>query len=126
MCFAMPDVCKTPTPGGPVPMPYPNMAQLMQASQGTCSQKVKVMNKPVATLKTEIPMSSGDEAGTAGGVVSGRNKGPVKFLKGSMKVSVEGSPPVYHTCMAGQNGSNANAPSGTQISPSQVKVLVGM
>ncbi len=24
--IAFPDVCKTPTPGGPVPIPYPNIA----------------------------------------------------------------------------------------------------
>ena len=31
-CFAFPDTCKTPTPGGPVPIPYPNIAMVNQAS----------------------------------------------------------------------------------------------
>ena len=25
LCIAFPDVCKTPSPGGPVPVPYPNI-----------------------------------------------------------------------------------------------------
>ena len=25
VCIAFPDVCKTPSPGGPVPVPYPNI-----------------------------------------------------------------------------------------------------
>jgi hypothetical protein len=28
------------------------------------------------------------------------------------------------TCMFGQNGSSANVPAGTQVAPSQAKVLV--
>ena len=37
---AFPDVCKTPTPAGPVPIPYPNIAQTAQAKQQ--AKKVKV------------------------------------------------------------------------------------
>ena len=33
IAFAFPDVCQTPVPGSsPVPIPYPNIAQLDQAS----------------------------------------------------------------------------------------------
>jgi len=28
-----PDVCKTPSPGGPIPIPYPNIAKSSDASQ---------------------------------------------------------------------------------------------
>jgi hypothetical protein len=124
-CAAFPDVCKTPTPGGPVPIPYPNIAMLTQASGGTLSSKVKIVGKKAATTKTEISMSSGDEPGTIGGVVSNKFKGPAKFKKGSSKVKVEGSPIVHVTSMIGQNGvSNANHPAGVQVAPSQTKVLV--
>lgn len=124
-CDAFPDTCKTPAPPGPpVPVPYPNTAMLVQANPGTCSKKVKILNQPAVTLQTMIPMTSGDEAGAAGGVVSGMIKGPATFKKGSAKVKVEGQPLVFQTCTAAQNGSNANAPMGVQSSPSQAKVLV--
>jgi len=124
-CFAFPDVCKTPTPAGPVPIPYPNIAMLPQGNGGTFSSKVKVENQKVATVKSEILMSSGDEPGTVGGVVSSRFKGPAKFKMGSSKVFVEGAQVVHLTSMIGQNGvSNANIPPGVQVSPSQSKVTV--
>ncbi len=125
-CVAFPDVCKTPTPGGPVPIPYPNMAMLVQGKGGTFSSKVKISNIKVATVKSEIAMSTGDEPGTAGGgVISNRFKGPAKFKLGSSKVSAQGSKVVYHTSMIGQNGvANANHPAGVQVSPSQALVTV--
>ena len=125
-CAGFPDVCKTPTPGGPVPIPYPNIAMLTQAKGSSCSSKVKIINKKTATTKTEISMSSGDEPGNAGGgVISSKFKGPAKFKKGSSKVKVEGSPICHLTSMVGLNGgSNANCPAGVQVAPSQTKVLV--
>lgn len=121
-CLGFPDVCKTPSPGGPVPVPYPNVGMCPQA-KGT-AKKVKFQMKEVVTKKSKIPRSSGDEAGTAGGVVSGMNMGPVAFKKGSSKVKIEGQPCVHLTSMTGHNGSNANMPSGTQVAPSQTKVIV--
>jgi hypothetical protein len=119
------DACKTPTPGGPVPMPYPNFGMVNQAKGNTCSSKVKFMNKKVCTKKTELSMSTGDEAGTAGGgVVSNRFKGPVTFKKGSSKVKAEGQAVVHITSMTGHNGNNANVPAGLQVAPSQTKVKV--
>lgn len=124
-CFAFPDVCKTPSPAGPVPIPYPNLAMPNQASGSTCSSKVKILNKKVCTTKTEISMSSGDEAGTAGGVVSSKFKGAAKYKKGSGKVKVEGAPMVHLLSITAMNGgSNANMPPGFQVAPSQTKVLV--
>jgi hypothetical protein len=126
-CLAFPDACKTPTPGGPVPMPYPNNAQLTQANAGTCSRKVKFMNKNAVVKDTMITMSAGDEAGSAGGgVVSNMFKGPCKFKRGSSKVKAEGKPVCHITSMVGHNGNNANMPAGAQIAPSQTKVLIGM
>ncbi|MFQ5757342.1 MAG: DUF4150 domain-containing protein, partial [Acidiferrobacterales bacterium] len=92
-CAGFPDVCKTPSPAGPVPIPYPNVAMLTQSKGRSCSRRVKILNKKTATVKTEISMSSGDEAGTAGGgVVSNKIKGPARFKKGSSKVKAEGRP----------------------------------
>lgn len=119
------DACKTPSPAGPVPIPYPNLATPAQANGGTCSSKVKFMNKKACTTKTEITMSSGDEGGVAGGgVVSNMIKGTVSYKKGSSKVKAEGEPVVHLTSMTGHNGNNANVPAGAQLAPSQTKVLV--
>ena len=122
-CLAIPDVCKTPAPpAGPVPIPYPNTGMLNQAVK--TSTKVKFCGKEALSTKSEIPRSMGDEAGTAGGVVSGRNMDKVTFKKGSSKVKVEGLPVVYLTSMTAHNGSNANAPCGAVVAPSQVKVII--
>jgi len=121
-CLGAPDVCKTPTPGGPVPVPYPNTAMVNQATKA--SKKVKFVGKPVVIKKSEIPKSMGDEAGTAGGVVSGVNMNKVTYKKCSSKVKAEGSPVAHLTSMTGHNGANANFPAGAQIAPSQTKVLV--
>ena len=123
MCFAFPDVCKTPAPPAPNPVsvPYPNVGMANQAVN--TSTKVKFVSKEAITLKSEIPSSSGDEAGVAGGAVSSVNMQKVQFKKGSSKVKIEGQPCVHLTSATGQNGSNANAV-GCQVVPSQIKVLV--
>lgn len=125
MCMAFPDVCKTPTPVGPVPIPYPNIAQLAMANPATCAVNVLIFNKPAATTLTMILLSSGDEAGCAGGVVSGVFIGPAQFKLGSSVVSIGGAPGVYQGSLIGQNGiGNANAPAGVQVVPSQAIVTV--
>ena len=123
---AMPDVCKTPAPPAPapIPIPYPNVASFTQANPGTCTKKVKIMHQAVITKDTMITMTSGDEPGAAGGVISGVIKGPAKAKKFSMKVKMEGKNVVYHTCVISQSGTNANAPAGVHSVPSQTKVTV--
>ena len=125
-CMAFPDTCKTPTPVGTIPTPYPNTAQLMQANPGTCPTKVTIMNQPPLTKQTIIPATAGDEAGAAGGVVSGAIKGPAQAKTASLKVKIEGNPAVRQGDIWGQNGTNANAPAGIQASPSQSKVTISI
>ncbi len=86
--IAFPDVCKTPTPGGPVPIPYPNVAMSSDLADGT--SKVKFDGKSVAHKKANIKMSTGDEAGSAQGVVSNKIKGKATFVNYSFDVKVEG------------------------------------
>jgi hypothetical protein len=126
-CMGMPDVCLTPAPPSPspVPMPYPNIAMLPQGNPGTASTKVIISGSPGFHKGTMITMTSGDEAGVAGGVMSGMIKGPAQPKLASNKVKYEGQGAVYVTCMFGQNGASANVPAGTQVAPSQTKVLVG-
>lgn len=123
MCQGMPDVCKVPAPPAPpIPTPFPNIAQVPMALQ--TSMKVKFMNMDAVVLNSQIPMSNGDEAGVAGGMISGMNMGPATFKMGSMKVKAEGKPVCSLTSMVGHNGTNANFPAGMQIAPSQAKVMV--
>ncbi len=86
--IAFPDVCKTPTPAGPVPIPYPNIAMSTDTASGT--KKVKMDGNPVCTKDSNFKMSTGDEAGSAGGVVSSKIKGKAEFVSFSFDVKAEG------------------------------------
>lgn len=124
-CMGVPDVCKVPAPPAPfIPTPFPNMAMANQAVPPTCAMKVMIENKFTVVLNTMIAMSSGDEAGTLGGMMSSMIKGPVSYKLGSFKVMAEGKGICTIGAMTSHNGSGpANIP-GAQIAPSQVKVMV--
>lgn len=85
---AAPDVCKVPTPGGPVPTPFVNSAQDSMLDKG--SKKTTIEGNPVALTSSELSTSSGDEPGTAGGLISSKFKGKMTWGSGSMDVKVEG------------------------------------
>ncbi len=86
---AFPDVCKTPSPGGPIPIPYPNIAKSSDAAKG--AKKVKCDGNPICTKSSNFRMSTGDEAGSAGGgVVSNKIKGKAEFVNCSFDVTAEG------------------------------------
>lgn len=89
MFTGFPDACKTPTPGGPIPIPYPNIAQSSQISDG--SSTVKCDGSAIMLKDSKFSTSSGDEAGSAGGgVVTNTNKGKAEFINFSMDVKVDG------------------------------------
>ncbi|MCX7712069.1 MAG: DUF4150 domain-containing protein [Chthoniobacterales bacterium] len=126
ICQAIPDVCKTPTPAGPVPVPYPNIAMLNQCNPSTLAQTVKICGFKAATVLTQTTMSNGDQAGTLGGVVSNTIMGPCQFKLGSMTVKIEGASAAYQgSIVAHNNVSTPNMPAGTQVAPSQTMVTVG-
>lgn len=84
-----PDVCKTPSPAGPVPVPYPNVAKSSDLARGTKS--VTIEGNPAGIASSNIRTSSGDEAGTAGGgLISGKTRGNLKWLRFSLDVKFEG------------------------------------
>jgi hypothetical protein len=120
-CVAFPDVCFVPSAPTPIPTPLPNVAQCCDA-EGTVDT-VLVQNKEVVVESSSIPMSSGDEAGTSGGVVSGTFMGCVKFKTASAKVYAKGKRVVLFGAVTAHNGNNANMPAGQQVAPSQGKVL---
>lgn len=88
--IAFPDVCKTPAPPAPpIPIPYPNIAQSSDTAKG--SKKVKCDGNPICLKDSNFKMSTGDEAGSAGGgVASNKTKGKAEFILYSFDVKVEG------------------------------------
>ena len=74
---APPDVCKTPSPGGPIPIPYVNIAKTRDLADGT--KKVKVDGESAAIDGANLSTSSGDEAGMAGGLISSKNMGKLTW-----------------------------------------------
>jgi Toxin PAAR-like domain len=100
MSTIFPDVCKTPTPAGPVPIPYPNIGQSSNTSSGPTT--VTTDGQMPMTKGAKYMLSSGDEAGSAGGVMSGKIKGPCEFMMYSFDVKFEGknvcrlADPLFH------------------------------
>jgi hypothetical protein len=88
MSTVFPDVCKTPAAPSPIPIPYPNIGQSSDTSDGPTT----------VTTDGEMPMvkgakyskSSGDEAGSLGGVVSGVNRDECEYMMYSFDVMMEG------------------------------------
>ncbi|NNF97451.1 MAG: DUF4150 domain-containing protein, partial [Halobacteria archaeon] len=86
--IVFPDVCKTPTPAGPIPIPYPNIGKANDTSKGP--KKVKTDKKMPMPKGAKYSKSSGDEPGSAGGVISSKNMGEAEFLMYSFDVKFEG------------------------------------
>ena len=95
-----PDVCKTPTPAGPVPIPYPNIGKASDTSSGPTS--VKTDGQMPFTKDAKYMMSTGDEAGSATGVMSSKIKGTCELMMYSFDVKFEGkevcrlADPLFH------------------------------
>lgn len=102
IAFAFPNICKTPTPAGSVPIPYPSIAQLSDATDA--SSDVKAGGKGIILKgKTEVPTTSGDEAGTAD-----PHGLKCEFTAGSGSVKVNGKEVVRMGDATKQNNGNAS------------------
>ena len=119
MDTGFPDVCLTPTPAGPVPMPYPNMA--MGPMGVPAAYKVLFMATPAHNMGTTVPLTNGDNAGEAMGVASGMVMGPSRHLTASFTTLVGGMPATRLSSMSLQNSTNCP---GCRVVPSQTKVLI--
>lgn len=121
---AFPDVCQTPTPAGPVPIPYPNVAMSSDTAQG--SKDVTMDGNPIMLQGSNFSMSTGDEAGSAGGgVVSGQVKGKAEFVLASFDVLVEGKPvPRLADLMVQNKGGAPNTPPMPEVQPPVVVVVL--
>lgn len=122
MCIGQPDVCLVPATPNPIPMVFTNIAMCSDAV-GT-EPKVRVQGADAIVESSVIPFSTGDEAGSLGGIVSHTFMGLAKFKTASAKVKAGGKRVVFQGSVVAQNGSPANAPLGQQLDPSQGKVIV--
>ncbi|CAN5718412.1 hypothetical protein BH11PSE13_BH11PSE13_11370 [soil metagenome] len=86
----IPDVCKTPSPGGPVPIPYPNISQSITLDKGTTTVKADG-GMMIATKGSEFSLSNGDNAGVAGGVKSSTFMKESTWILYSFDVKMDGS-----------------------------------
>ncbi|MCH8988034.1 MAG: DUF4150 domain-containing protein [Chloroflexi bacterium] len=105
ICFAFPNVCLTPTPSGDVPIPYPSIGQLSDAKD--TSEDVLAGGAKVVTTASIIENTSGDEAGTSGGVKSGTNGKEVTFPQGSSSVFANSNAVIRMFDTTEQNSTNA-------------------
>ncbi len=117
--MAAPDVCLTPSPAGPVPVPYPNMAMGNMAIPNVLT--IFIMGMPVHNLGTTVAMTNGDNAGVSMGVASGTVMGPSRHITGCNTVLFMGMPATRMTSSTLQNSTNI---SGVRIAPSQTLVMM--
>lgn len=117
--MGFPDVCLTPTPAGPVPIPYPNIAMGPMAIPNCPT--ILFMCTPAHNLGTTIPMTNGDNAGVNMGVASGSVMGPSRHLTGAFTVLLNGMPAKRLTSVSLQNSTNCP---GVRVVPSQALVLL--
>lgn len=116
----IPDVCKTPSPGGPVPIPYPVIISMSSdLKKGT--KTVKVDGKNMAAIKgSELSRCTGDEPGTAGGVKSSTNMKEATWILYSFDVKLDGKNACRLTDKMMMNHGNTACLAGIQ----QIPVLV--
>ena len=121
MCFGFPDVCLTPAPPAPIPppIPWPNMG-LDPINVGFVPN-VFISCAPAHNLTTTAPLTIGDNAGIAGGVISHTDMGPQRNVTAAFTVIVGWAPLTRLTSISIHN--TLNAP-GAKIVPSVTNVLV--
>jgi hypothetical protein len=101
-----PDVCKTPAPPAPpVPIPYPNVAKSSDASDTATT--VMADGEKIMLKNSVFSTSTGDEAGSVGGVVSNCTKGKAQFIKYSFDIKAEDQNVPRNMDMMKQNGGSS-------------------
>ena len=119
----IPDVCKTPSPGGPVPIPYPNIAQSITLSNGTTTVKG---DKMIAANKgSKFALSNGDQAGTVGGVKSNVFMKEATWILYSFDVKLQGKGACRLTDKMFHNKENTVNLAGVFQGPVHVTAAIG-
>lgn len=118
-----PDVCKTPSPAGPVPIPYPVIVSMStDLADGTTTVKVDGGNM-AAINGSQFTRCTGDEPGTAGGVVSSTNMKEAKWILYSMDVKLDGKNACRLTDKMTMNHMNTVCMAGTVGAPVPMTAL---
>ena len=115
----IPDVCKTPSPAGPVPIPYPNISQSAMLDKGTTTVKADG-GMMIATKGSEFSLSNGDNAGVAGGVKSSTFMKESTWILYSFDVKMDGSNACRLTDKKFQNHENTADLGGELQAPAVV------
>ena len=110
MNIGFPDVCLTPAAPVPIPIPYPNLAMNVQAVPFAVKVMFTMMN--ALNMGSKIPITMGDEAGSAHPLF----KQMGQFTMGNPKVMLEGLPGINLACPT--TGNMMNNPIGLVAVPS--------
>ena len=119
----IPDVCKTPSPAGPVPLPYPNISQSATLAKGTTTVKADG-GMMIAIKGSEFSLSNGDNPGVAGGVKSSTFMKESTWILYSFDVKMEGKNACRLSDKKFQNHENTVDLAGTLVPPTPVGVIV--
>ena len=117
----IPDVCKTPSPGGPVPIPYPNISQSATLAKGTSTVKADG-GMMIAVKGSEFSLSNGDNAGVAGGVKSSTFMKESTWILYSFDVKMDGKNACRLTDKKFQNHENTADLAGELQAPKSGEV----
>ncbi len=99
-----PDVCKTPMGSAVVPIPYPVTSQASHLAQATSS--VIIDGNPTAIASSTHSQCTGDQAGSATGLISGTTANKTHFVSYSFDVKAEGEGIVRHMDLTTMNNRN--------------------
>ncbi|MFO0550165.1 MAG: S41 family peptidase [Polyangiaceae bacterium] len=114
MNIGFPDICLVPAAPAPIPTPFPNMAMNAQAVPFAITVWISMMN--ALSLISMIPMTSGDEAGSASPI-----KGAGRYTIGNIIVFIELMPGICLLCPT--TGNNMINALGAVLVPSIVTVF---
>src|SRR5690606_7769431 len=115
--LAFPDICKTPP--ALLPIPYPNLALGPMGIPN--ARNILLMGMPAHNLLTTVPLTNGDNAGLALGLISPSVMGPSRHITCVPNVLFKCIPATRLTSLAVQNRCNAL---GVRVAPSQIKVVL--
>ena len=108
-----PDVCLTPVGSSVVPIPYTNVAESKDTSNG--SKSVFVDGNPVMLKDSFFSKSTGDEPGIVKGITSGTTGSVAVFTNYSFDVKIEGR----NVCrrLDPMTGNKGNTPPASLMQP---------
>jgi hypothetical protein len=118
-----PDVCKTPSPGGPVPTPYPKIISLSSDLENGTTTVTADGGNSCAIKGSDFSRCTGDEPGTAGGVKSNVNMKEATWILYSFDVKMDGGNACRKSDKMMMNHENTVCMSGEDQMAETVKAL---